>query len=242
MKTLLILCTAIALPVAGGCRKKEERGTREPVVDTTGKPVEAPTAPTTPPASATAPTTPPAGVTAPTAPASHATAPAEHRAGKPATHKRRVEAVHETWDIGEAIPKSQADAARHESARPEVRAPAATIPGAPAEHAATRFITIHPARRISGVTHLTMPGALAQELVTTEEREMDYRGRVCMDEKGIPAFVEPIQKTGVAAADREVERAVLGWRYEPYTVAGKPHPFCTGVRFRFMLTDSTDVE
>jgi len=114
---------------------------------------------------------------------------------------------------------------------------------APVSHAtADGFTTVHSARRISGATHLAMPSALAQLMVTSEAREMDYRGRLCVDSKGVPAFVEPVQKTGVAAADREVAHAVMGWRYRPYRVAGKAEPFCTGVRFRFKLRESTDAE
>ena len=119
----------------------------------------------------------------------------------------------------------------------------ATATTAPVSHAtANGFTTVHSARRISGTTHLAMPSALAQTMVTSETREMDYRGKLCVDASGVPAFVEPVQKTGVPAADREVAHAVMGWRYRPYRVAGKAEPFCTGVRFRFKLKESTDAD
>ena len=119
----------------------------------------------------------------------------------------------------------------------------ATKVAAPVSHAtANGFTTVHSAHRISGATHLAMPSSLAQAMVTSETREMDYRGRVCVDAGGIPVSVKAREKTGVAAADREVEHAVLGWRYRPHRVAGVAEPFCTPVRFRFMLKESTDAD
>ena len=119
----------------------------------------------------------------------------------------------------------------------------ATATTAPVSHAtANGFTTVHSARRLSGATHLAMPSALAQTMVTSEAREMDYRGRVCVDAGGVPVLVKASEKTGVRAADREVEHAVMGWRYRPHRVAGKAEPFCTPVRFRFMLKESTDAD
>jgi len=53
--------------------------------------------------------------------------------------------------------------------------------------------------------------------------------------EGKPLFVQPIESTDVPAADHEIEKAVMGWRYAPYAPNDKPLPFCTGVEFTFEL-------
>jgi hypothetical protein len=47
--------------------------------------------------------------------------------------------------------------------------------------------------------------------------------------------VRAVHKTGIRQADRRVEKTVMGWRYEPYRVDGRPEPFCTSVRYRFEM-------
>jgi hypothetical protein len=227
MKTLLILCAALALPLASGCRKKEETYKKGRETETTGKPVEAPGAeqPSAPSGTAPAP-----GAT---------TAPSGEREGK--MGRNRVEATYETWDIGEAMQKAQKEpGGQRPSTAANVVAPAATIPGAPAAYANTRFVTVRQARRLSGETRLMMPESLARELASTGEREMEYRGRVCADAQGKPLFVQPIERTRVPAADHEVERTVMSWRFAPHTTNGKAQPFCTGVRYRFKLIEGKE--
>jgi TonB family protein len=67
------------------------------------------------------------------------------------------------------------------------------------------------------------------------EKEVDYRGKVCVDAGGAPTSVRAVHGTGDRAVDRKVERTVLAWRYAPIQVAGQPQPFCADVRYRFEL-------
>lgn len=218
MKTLLILCIALALPLASGCRKKEDTYKKGSQSETTGKPVEAP------------------GGEQPSAPPG-ATAPSGQREG---AATRPVEATYEPWDIGESMPTPREKPSQRPSTAANVVAPAATIPGAPAAYASTRFVTVRQARRLRGETHMKMPESMARDMASTGEREMEYRGRLCADAQGKPLFVQPIERTNIPAADHQVERTLMGWRFAPHTTNGKAQAFCTGVRFRFKLSESKE--
>lgn len=164
---------------------------------------------------------------------------------KEAANKPVVKAKAKSWDIGESMkPLSPSEKVKAKAMGPKmatkVRALAATIPNAPAEHSRTAFITIHPAIRLSGDTELAMPRALTDAMEAAGEQEVYYRGRVCMNAKGKPLFVQAIESTDVPAADHEIEKAVMGWRYAPFAPNDKAMPFCTGVKFAFKLPYAGD--
>jgi len=175
-----VMTSRIALPILlslalfPACKNRDEGNSPEASNLTVAKPMEAtPAAPST-----TAPSSPQMAAKTPQATPPAATAPrSQVRLAKPrnaeptpATMKKTANkppatAAARSWDIGESMkPMSNSDQAEAKALGPEVRALAAPIPDAPAEHRRTAFVTIHPAIRIRGNTHLTMPRALTDAM------------------------------------------------------------------------------
>jgi hypothetical protein len=108
-------------------------------------------------------------------------------------------------------------------------------------HAASRAptvaadVTVQQPHRISGTTSFTMPRSLENEMDRTGDAEMDYRGQLCVGRDGVPTSLHTTERTRVRAADREVAKTVLSWRFAPYRVDGHTVPFCESVRYRFEM-------
>jgi serine/threonine-protein kinase len=185
-----------------------------------------PTAPGAPAAPAIATATP-ATAPAATAPATAGSAAAAPPAGPTPPPAPRAAMAMASLPVAATVPPapapalpSPADQARADAASPAAQ-PATTTWAVPPVEASPRALPDARAPlevRAGDVTRIGGPWPRSRS------GEYPYRARLCVDAHG--AVYSVIVREGPKRLETRIAHAVLRWRYQPYRVAGAPHPVC----------------
>lgn len=87
--------------------------------------------------------------------------------------------------------------------------------------------TVAKGLRMSGDEQIYPPRDVQLTMVRNGHDTVRGTFQLCVDEGGTVSSVRRLRTTGYDGYDAELVRAMHGWRYRPYLVAGKAAPMCT---------------
>lgn len=88
-------------------------------------------------------------------------------------------------------------------------------------------------KRISGETEIRPDSRDQQVLEITGRQEVNSVFKLCLDNHGVPSYVEALQSTRLPGYDAKLRAGMLTWRYRSPQVNAVSKAFCTSISFNY---------
>jgi TonB family protein len=92
-------------------------------------------------------------------------------------------------------------------------------------------------RRLEGEEQIQPPDEVRNQIRRDGKTMVTTVMKICINVGGGVSSVKQLKSSGYDAYDEKIKAKMRGWRYQPFTVNGKPAPVCSSVTFIYKQTN-----